>query len=82
MPGLRGTHVSSNDSSTQTVTTSTELGSSLDRSGSSRRPASGGNGDAATAAAAAVSSGMRVSVLLSAGPMACEQGKQELLAAF
>lgn len=81
MPGLRGTHVSSNDSSTQTVTTSTELGSSLDRSGSSRRPASGGNGDAATAAAA-VSSGMRVSVLFSAGPMACEQGKQELLAAF
>lgn len=25
---------------------------------------------------------MRVAVLLSAGPMACEQGKQELLAAF
>lgn len=37
---------------------------------------------AAAAAAAAVSSGMRVTVLLSAGPMACEQGKQELLGAF
>lgn len=34
----------------------------------------GGPGAAATAAAAAFSLGMRVAVLLSAGPMACEQG--------